>query len=373
MIIGFDAKRAFFNTTGLGNYSRTLIRSLAEKFPDNEYKLFTPGKSNLFSVLPYKNMSIHTPQTFPGNFFKAAWRSAWMVKDLERENVDVYHGLSHEIPRGIQDSSVKSVVTIHDLIHERFPNHYPAIDRKIYSRKFRYACEHSHKIIAISEQTKKDIIEIYGINPLKIEVIYQSADEIFLTRFTEEEKNNFKKKYHLPDRFILSVGSIIERKNLLQTVKAIQQTKDINLVVLGDGKEYKEKVKKYITEKNLSDRIIFLNEKHKIKNEELPLLYQTSKGLIYISSYEGFGLPVLEGILSGIPVIAANTSSLPEAGGNCVVYADPEDISELSNAIEKINGSENIPDSINSEYQRHISVFSKENMASKVMHLYQKL
>lgn len=373
MIIGFDAKRAYFNTTGLGNYSRTLIRSLSENFPENEYKLFTPKESNLFPIHPYKNMSIHTPQNFPGTFFKSAWRSAWMVKDLEREKADIFHGLSHEIPKGIQYTNIKSVVTIHDLIHERFPDQYPALDRKIYNNKFRFACEHAHKIIAISEQTKKDIVEIYGINPEKIEVIYQSADEKYLQRFSEEEKNNFKDIYQLPDQFFLSVGSIIERKNLLQTVKAIQQTKDVKLVVLGDGKEYKEKVKKYITGNNLSDRVIFLNEKHKIKTEELPLLYQSSKGLIYISSYEGFGLPVLEGILSGIPVIAANTSSLPEAGGKCAVYVEPKDISELSNAIEKINLLIDLTDVAKSEYQHHISLFREENMASNVMNLYKKL
>ena len=118
MNIGFDAKRAFHNQTGLGHYSRTLIHSLAKFYPDHQYYLFNPKQSSLFQ---FEEPNIHEilPDYFPASLFTPAWRSSWVKKDLKKLKIDLYHGLSHEIPIGIQKTGIRSVVTIHDLIHER--------------------------------------------------------------------------------------------------------------------------------------------------------------------------------------------------------------------------------------------------------------
>jgi hypothetical protein len=155
MNIAFDAKRAFSNSTGLGNYSRTLISSLSEFFPEHEYFLCTPKLSKRFNVDTLNHVYAVTPQHFPSSAFTAAWRSSWVKKDLQQLKIDLYHGLSNEIPIGIEKTGIKSVVTIHDLIFERFPDQYNRIDVQIYRKKYRYACKHADKIIAISEQTKK--------------------------------------------------------------------------------------------------------------------------------------------------------------------------------------------------------------------------
>src|SRR6478735_8899366 len=126
MNIGFDAKRAFHNQTGLGHYSRTLVQF---------------NEENIHQILPSR---------FPATLFTAAWRSSWVKKDLKKLKIDLYHGLSHEIPIGIQKTNIRSVVTIHDLIHERYPEQYNPVDVKIYSKKFRYACQHADRIIATS-------------------------------------------------------------------------------------------------------------------------------------------------------------------------------------------------------------------------------
>ncbi len=164
-------------------------------------------------------------EVLPGNFFhslfSSAWRSSWVKKDLKKNKIDLYHGLSHEIPVGIQNTGIKSVVTIHDLIHERFPEQYNPIDVKIYTKKFRYACEHADKVIAISEQTKKDIIEFYKTPEEKITVCYQSCNPAFAVQVSAEEKKRITQKYSLPEQFFLYVGSIIERKNLLNICKAV--------------------------------------------------------------------------------------------------------------------------------------------------------
>src|SRR5262245_14266308 len=220
MNIGFDAKRAYHNGTGLGHYSRTLIRSLAEYFPQHQYYLFNPKPSDLFH-LNGKNIHEMLPSGLLHKTLSSVWRSKWITNDLEKLGIDIYHGLSNEIPLDIHKTQIKSVVTIHDLIFERFPAQYSKIDAQIYKKKFRYACDHADKVIAISQQTKRDIIEFYKTPEEKISICYQSCNPAFGRQVPEQEKKLIKEKYSLPDEYFLYVGSIIERKNLLNICKAI--------------------------------------------------------------------------------------------------------------------------------------------------------
>src|SRR5437868_6837801 len=141
MNIGFDAKRAYHNSTGLGNYSRTLISSLADFFPEHEYYLFNPNRSSHYNFRSMQNVHEVLPKDFFSVLFPQAWRASYIKKDLKKKSIDVYHGLSHEIPIGIQKTGVPAIVTIHDLIHKRYPKQFNAIDVKIYNKKSRYACK----------------------------------------------------------------------------------------------------------------------------------------------------------------------------------------------------------------------------------------
>ena len=170
------------------------------------------------------------------------WRSFGILIDLKKEKVDVFHGLSHEIPFGIDKTKIKTVVTIHDLIFLRLPQYFNIFDRLIYYYKVKYACKRSDKIIAISNQTKSDIMMYFKIDSKKIEVVYQSCNSIFKS----QKKNIIKKDLGLPKNYILYVSSIEERKNLLTLIKALNIMKSKNLVVIGDGKGYKEKCVEYI-------------------------------------------------------------------------------------------------------------------------------
>ena len=178
MIIGFDAKRFFHNFSGLGNYSRTLIDNLSLQFPQHTYRLYTPAlKSHptIAEICARKNVEVITPK---GN--KLFWRSRGMLKQFGSD-LDIFHGLSHELPFGIQQAKVKSVVTIHDLIYHFYPKDFPWIDRKIYDVKFRHACLNADLVIAISESTKKDICQIFDTPENKISVVYQSVNSIYGT------------------------------------------------------------------------------------------------------------------------------------------------------------------------------------------------
>jgi len=379
MNIGFDAKRAYHNQTGLGHYSRTLIRSLSEYHPNHHYYLFNPKPSGLFS-LKAKNLHEVLPAGLLNNIFASAWRSSWVKKDLKRLEIHLYHGLSHEIPLGIHKTGIKSVVTIHDLIHERHPGQYNPIDIKIYQKKFRNACVHADKVIAISRQTKKDIMEFYKIPEEKITVCYQSCNPAFGQRAGEDEKRKVKGKYSLPEQFFLYVGSIIERKNLLNICKAfflLRNKLNIPLVVIGDGKKYKEQVKDYIRQNRLADKIIFLSESAPAKSSlsfqtavDFPAIYQSAIAMIYPSFFEGFGIPVLEALWSRLPVITSNTSCLPEAGGEGAYYVNPASAEEIAEGMKKIYSDKQFTAGIIEKGWQHAQNFTPQKHTEAVMNVY---
>lgn len=382
MNIGFDAKRAYHNGTGLGHYSRTLIRSLSEYFPQHKYFLFNPKPSELFK-LNGKNIEEVLPSGLLHKTLSSVWRSTWIKNDLEKREIDIYHGLSNEIPLDIHKSKVRSVVTIHDMIFERYPEQYSRIDVEIYKRKFKYACDHANRVIAISQQTKKDIIEFYNIPEDKIDVCYQSCNPAFSATVSEKEKQQIKEKYSLPDQFFLYVGSIIERKNLLGICKALYLLRnDLNipLVVIGDGTKYKQQVKDFIMQNGLDTRVIFLSENDLAKvsssflrAEDFPAIYQMAIAMIYPSFFEGFGIPVLEALCSRLPVITSNVSCLPEAGGDGAYYVDPASAEEIAEGIRKIYSDKTFADSLKQKGWQHAQNFTQQKCADDVMKVYEKM
>ena len=156
--IGFDAKRAFYNSSGLGNYSRNLLGALAKNYPENTYHLFTPKSKSRNKIENEGQFVIIEPQLTIFRMISPLWRLRYMIADIRRQKLDIFHGLSQELPFGIGNSGVKSVVTVHDLIFVRFPEYYNKIDVKIYYWKLRHACRVSDHIVAISQQTKDDLI-----------------------------------------------------------------------------------------------------------------------------------------------------------------------------------------------------------------------
>ena len=382
MNIGFDAKRAYHNNTGLGHYSRTLINLLLDYYPGHQYYLFNPKRSLRYN-LDRANLHEVLPSAFPGTMLTAAWRSSWVKKDLKRLNIDIYHGLSHEIPIGIKKTGIKSVVTIHDLIPEHYPEQYNPIDVKIYRKKFRYACEQADRIIAISNQTRQDIIDFYKIPGEKIEICWQSCSPLFNVKANEEEKKRISKKYELPPEFFLSVGSVVDRKNLLNVCKAfflLRNDLDIPLVVIGNGGKYKQKVKDFILQHDLEKKIIFLSEKKEAKTDpgflstpDLAVIYQLALAMIYPSFYEGFGAPVLEALWSRLPVITSNVSCLPEVGGPGALCVDPNSAGDLAEAIRKVYSDKELVQDMIEKGIQHTKKFTPEKYATSVMDVYKSL
>jgi glycosyltransferase involved in cell wall biosynthesis len=351
MNIGYDAKRAFQNKTGLGNYSRSLINILSEFYPQHQYTLFAPKQTDLFDVQQRSCIKVISPKDAWGKRFPSLWRRRGMVKDIISEHPDIFHGLSNELPSTIEKANVKKIVTVQDLIFERYPETYNFDERYVHRWKIKQACRVADVIIAISKQTKDDLVNIYGVAADKIQICYQSCNPIFEQKINDDEKKLVKQRYGLPDTFFLFISAITKRKNLITICKAMQILKgklNIPLVIIGDGKKEKDEVKEFMKEKGLADQLLFLNELPQSKEKpfvsaaDFPAIYQQALALIYPSIFEGYGQPVLEALWSGVPVICSDTSSLPEAGGDAALYFSPYDTETLAKYMQQIAGDKDL-------------------------------
>ena len=375
MIIGFDAKRIVRNATGLGSYSRTLVNDLAAIVPQGtELRLYTPdeGRDDLRSqVKETSNMKYVYPENSPFRIQRDLWRMKGIVNDLKRDGVKLYHGLTGELPMGISKAGIKSVVTIHDLIFMHHPEYYNRIDTKIYAWKFRQTCREADRIIAISECTKRDIMRFGGVEPQRIDVVYQSCSTEFKVRESEKKLQEVHSSYMLPERYIVNVGTIEERKNILLAVKAMPMLPaDVSLVIVGRSTPYADMVKEYGEKNGLGQRVKFL---HNVPHKDLPAIYQMAEACVYPSRYEGFGLPIIEAIQSGLPVVACTGSCLEEAGGNDTIYVKPDDAYGMAEAIKQVLVGASGREERIERSQQYVTRFEGNNVAQKVLDIYRKL
>ncbi|MBK6284205.1 MAG: glycosyltransferase family 4 protein [Draconibacterium sp.] len=345
MRIGFDAKRAFLNASGLGNYSRNTINALHHYNAENQLILFTPEiKNELFSN--YSQFEVVSPQNRMFKIYSSFWRNFMVSRELKTRSIDIFHGLSNELPKGIHKTEIPSVVTIHDLIFIRFPEFYKAIDRNIYFNKVKYACSSAQKIIAISEQTRDDIIRFFN-------------------------SENLRSKYNLKKQFVLSVGTHEPRKNQLSLLKAIiYERLDIQVVFVGKHTSYTKKMNRFIAENKMAGQVIFLND---ISEIDLAGLYRLATLSVYISFFEGFGLPVIESMASGCPVITSNVSCLPETAGGAAVLCSLNDIGELGKQIRLILENKTHRQVLVEKGLERAKIFHPEHFSKKMISLYNEI
>ncbi|MDR0581641.1 MAG: glycosyltransferase family 4 protein [Prevotellaceae bacterium] len=371
MQIGFDAKRAFKNFTGLGNYSRAVISILSDFYPDNRYFLYTPfyKKHPLLSFAHRPNIAVRGPEGLLKRL-PAAWRSLGMASDVRFERIDLFHGLTGELPVGLS-SSIRTVVTVHDLIFLRYPHYYKSIDRWMYVRKHRLACASADLVIAISEQTKQDIMEFFGVDEKKIRLVYQGCDAQFYRTATDIEKQNIRALYRLPEKYVLYVGTVEMRKNLITLVKAMSLLpEDVQLIVVGRETGYAKKIKEEMAVRKLEQRVRFLDE---VLFNHLPAIYQLAQVFCLPSLFEGFGIPVLEALNSRLPVVASNISSLPEAGGSGQLYVSPTDEQAIAHAIRQVLDDEALRNKMIAAGTEHAAKFREESIAKNIWNVYKEL
>lgn len=372
MQVGFEAKRFFTNFTGLGNYARFVVGALSEFIPQDQYTLYSPkvqSHPEIDPIVARANVKVISPEG-GYKYFKGIWRSWGVSRHPSVKPLSVYHGLSQELPAGLP-AHIKKIVTVHDLIYIRYPKFYNPVDVAIYKAKARAACRTADRVIAISQQTAQDLIDFLKVPPGKIDVVYQGCHPIFKQRVSEDVKARIRAKYNLPAEYILSVGTIEPRKNVNLLVKALallpEQTR-VPVVLIGRSTAYKDQIIQTAREKNVLDRLIFL---HDAAFQDFPALYQSARVFVYPSLFEGFGIPLVEAIESGIPVITSTGSCFSEAAGPGALYADPTREAELAAYLSQVLEDAALRAAIIEQTRQHIQQFQPPVIASNLHRVYE--
>ena len=373
LTIGYDAKRIVRNGTGLGSYGRTLVNDLAA-LDAFDLRLYAPdeGQTQLRSqIVGRSNVSFCYPRHARTALGKALWRSHGIVKQLVRDGVQLYHGLSGELPTGISEAGIQTVVTIHDLIFMRHPEYYKRADVKIYTKKFFNTLKEADRIVAISECTKRDICQLGDIDPRRVSVVYQSCAKRFAEVPDSTKMWQVRDKYELPDRYVLSVGTIEERKNVLLAVKALHHLPDdVSLVIVGRQTPYSDHVHEYVLEHRMHSRVQML---HNVPDDDLPALYRMADAFVYPSRYEGFGIPIIEAISQGLPVVACTGSCLEEAGGPDSLYVNPDDPQAMANALQQVLYGAAGREQRIERSQHYIARFQNSDAAQQMVDVYNSI
>ena len=375
LVIGMDAKRAVLNNTGLGNYSRYVIEAMATSFPEAEFRLYTPrlaqnARFDAIAALP--GVSVCTPATGGMTGRGALWRTWGMARQLSADGVALYHGLSNELPLSIGRAGCASVVTVHDVIWRRVPGDYSAIDRRLYDWKYGESARRATRVIAISERTKADLVADFAIDPAKIDVIYQGVAPVFRRQPTPDELDEARRRYSLPERYVVQVGRIERRKNQLLTLQAMRAVpSDVKLLLVGPRRmrAYVAEIEAYAAAHGLRDRVVWLDG---VDFRLLPAVYAMARAVAYPSRYEGFGLPVAEALSVGTPVLAATGSCLEEAGGAGAVYVDPDDADAAAHALCRLIDNETLRAEMASAGRKHVARFTVGEFAAASMKCYEQ-
>lgn len=362
MKIGINASPAFKkNRTGVEEYTYQLIKNLAMLPESGKHQFFLYTKE-------FDGRETDFPSNFKIKKLKSPflWTQGRLSFEILGHKPDVFFSPSHVLPIFHPKNSV---VTIHGLEFEKVPKMYPSFHRRYLKAVTKYSVNNSRSIIAVSENTKKDIIEIYGINPEKITVIWHGIDILSL-----HEINTKKSE----DPFILFLGTKEKKKNISGLIKAFEILKDKykireKLVIAGgnpDKRFYKEeKIKETLKESKVVEQITELGFVSEEKKWEL---LSSSTVLVYPSFYEGFGIPVLEAQSAGTAVVTSNVSALPEIAGKGALLVSPGDVDELAKAILKIVKDNDFRKNMISGGLQNLQRFSWKECAKKTLEVLTK-
>jgi glycosyltransferase involved in cell wall biosynthesis len=331
MKIAIDARSIERKMTGIGRYLYDILDGIPEFDNKNEYILFstTPLKDinkNFYNNIVLKNLSINK------KLFSPFWLNNILGNYLQKNNFNVFFSPNNLCPLKL-NQKIKKIITIHDIMFKFDKSYYSFFYRNYLNVMLKKSINVSDKIITISQNSKRDILKYYDVNEAKIAVIYRASNPKFKYRALNEfDSKSLKIKYGLSDNFVLYVGLIENRKNISAILKiadnCTSRKKNLKFVLIGRAGYGFKKIKKEIDEHR--ENVIYLDF---VSDEDLPFLYNMAKVFIFPSFYEGFGLPVLEAMQSGLPVITSNLSSLPEIVKDYGVMHAPDDIDNFSKSI----------------------------------------
>ena len=330
MRVAIDARK--LHDFGIGTYIRNLLRHLARIDRENEYVLLcqesdmgvaaTLGENFRAVLEPADNYSIAEQIHVP-----------WV---LMREKPDVYHAPHYVLPVAVRS---RSVVTIHDCIHLMFPQYLPNRAAYAYARGAMWsAARRSDRILTVSEASKRDILHFFNVPPDKISVVYNAIDERIWEEPPPEDIARVRERFQLDQRFVLYAGTIKPHKNLVRLIEAFAQLRkgefeELKLLIIGDEISKLPALRRAVHSYKLHKHVRFLGF---LPDETLAALYRLASLFVFPSLYEGFGLPPLEAMASGTPVVTSNVSSLPEVAGDAAVLVDPYDVSSIVEGMRRV-------------------------------------
>ncbi|HBZ33609.1 MAG TPA: glycosyl transferase family 1 [Bacteroidales bacterium] len=370
MIIAFDAKRAFHNRRGLGNYSRDVIRLMSTYYPNVRQVLAGVPADKLMRIPA--NAQVIEPQGL-WRYAKGLWRSmGGMLKQLERAQTTIYHGLSQELPYGIHRTKIRTAVTFHDALFMRYPENYSTAYRKTFELKNKYALDVADCIIAITEQSKRDAIEFFGADKEKIFVVYQGCNNQFRMPVTEEQHKTIKIKYALPERYMLQVGAIEPNKNLQLILHAMSMlgAHCLPLLVIGGESAYATKMLALANKLGIGDKLLL---RHNVDFQDLPAFYHGAEVFLFPSRFEGFGIPVIEAQCCSVPVITSRGGCFPETAGQGALFINPDDAADMAQAIKKILTDDGLRNDLICKGHENTMRFTDDIVAHNLMATYQKI
>lgn len=365
MRIGIDARMAYYSKAGIGRYVINLVKALRELNPPEEFVILQSCKDKTPLVTPpFKVHYLWTPSHH-------RLEQITLPLELWPRRITLLHSPDFIPPfhfRGL------SVITVHDLAFLIYPQILTRDSIRYYGQ-IEEAVERADHIIAVSEWTKKDLVERLGVPEGKITVVYEAAEETYRPLDPQEARRKVREIFGLEQRFILFVSTIEPRKNvptLLKAFKIVRERcrEEVKLVLVGGKGWLSENVFELVDKLNLRKEVIFLGF---VPSEKLLYLYNAASLLAHPALYEGFGLPILEAMACGLPVVASNVSSIPEVTGSAAMLVDPEDEEALAAAIRRILKEPEFAQGLREKGLKRASLFSWKKTAAQTLEVYRKV
>jgi glycosyltransferase involved in cell wall biosynthesis len=367
MRVAIDARK--LHDFGIGTYIRNLLRQLARIDQQTEYILLSPQ--------PDLDIAAHLGPNFrtvlepsPNYSLREQLHVPWV---LHRERPDVFHAPHYVLPPAVR---CRSVVTIHDCIHLMFPQYLPSKAAYAYARASMWAAvKQSDCILTVSEASKRDILHFFNVAPEKIVVVYNAIDEQFWLTPPEDEVARVRERYQLDHQFVLYVGNIKPHKNLVRLIEAFDELRrtgleDLKLLIIGDEISKLPALRRAVHGHKLHKHVRFLGY---VNDETLRALYRLAAVFVFPSLYEGFGLPPLEAMASGTPVVTSNQSSLPEVTGDAAVLVDPYDVTSIMDGMRRVLTDRALADDLRRRGPERAREFSWARSVEKTRQVYEQV
>ena len=373
MRIGYDARiLATSQMTGIGHYTAHLLNSLSTCETAHRLLLFFPrgGGGNGVPEGSFESINGPIPADLREDRFYRLWFDCYLPMMIRWKGIDLFHGPASLIPRTWR---ARTVVTVYDLTHEKYPQWAPGCSAA-FAKRARQSVLRADAVIASSDATRRDIHEVYGIDERKVRVIYGGVDSCFRPIEDRSLLDELRDRYRLPEYFVFSLLSLNPRKNLpglLRAFSILKKTARVPHALVVAGKDYGGYDILGDAEKmGMADSFIFLSY---FPGEELPLLYNLADVFVFPSLYEGFGLPPLEAMACGRPVIASRAGSLPEVLGDAALYFDPEDPADMAARLADLLSSNQAKSDLRKKGLARAARYRWDDCARSTVRLYEEL